>query len=72
MNGLFSSAEKVTKRSNTRDAKRSFERDKTRDKLRDFILSVLDPQVSDEVVWSIPPTYPFDDENHKENSGFVF
>lgn len=72
MNGLYASAEQVSQRLKARDADQKSERVPSRDKLRDFILSVLDPQPPNKVVWSIPPVYPFDSESHKENSGFLF
>ena len=72
MNGLMASGKQVLQRDKAHDPEERADRDRSRVKLRDFILSVLDPKPSNKVVWSIPPVYPFDDEDHRENSGFVF
>jgi len=73
MKGLFSSGKQAEVESVTQDEGNPLERDTSRVEKRDLFLSspsqVKDPQ---KIIWSIPPVYPFDTKNYKENSGFIF
>jgi len=73
MKGQRVTVTEVDEFSSARDSSRSRSGTEPRKSWRGFLVDSESPEPTeeDEVIWNMPPTYPFDGEDPKENSGFI-